>query len=224
MELNWYRGPDEELLRTELCVDSDGCVCEGFGGLDEDITFSGSPACKASHFELLQKLHRDDLLLEERELLADAAARARGEGHVRKGVGRTPLPPLWDEGCRVGTPSLWIHVQSKDVHGNRCTLLDLPLAAEHHVLLECHALEAACRRQEAQRLLQAPIQVIQLTEMVLLHLPIADNLPDLLSEFRLHLRIRYHEHDERGHGSSCRVVPSEEEGQDLAADVLFAQA
>mmetsp|Transcript_57128 Transcript_57128/g.173932 ORF Transcript_57128/g.173932 Transcript_57128/m.173932 type:complete len:309 (-) Transcript_57128:290-1216(-) len=59
--------------------------------------------------------------------------------------------------------------------------------------------------------------------MVGLHLPAAHHTLDLLDELRLDLGIGLQKDDERRHGRGGRVVAREEEGQDLAADVLAVE-
>mmetsp|Transcript_110355 Transcript_110355/g.356196 ORF Transcript_110355/g.356196 Transcript_110355/m.356196 type:complete len:277 (-) Transcript_110355:1023-1853(-) len=193
-------GPRKELLRGELCVDAQGHVREGLRALDEAVPPPGRPALDALHGEVLEELHRHDFLLNQRELLADAAARPRGKGHVGGWVRRPLLPPLRHEGGRVGAPGLRVQVQREDVHDDGPPLRDPPPAAERQVLREGHALEAARGRHQAHRLLDAPVQVLELGDVVGLQLAVADHPVDLLDELRLDAWVGHQEHDERGHG------------------------
>merc|ERR1719436_1860365 len=77
IEIHQNSGPNEDLLRRKFGVDANVRVGERFRSFDDSIAFSGGPARQASHLELLQDLHCDNLLFHDRELLADATTRPR---------------------------------------------------------------------------------------------------------------------------------------------------
>eukprot|EP00408_Alexandrium_pacificum_P042269 CAMPEP_0171243834 /NCGR_PEP_ID=MMETSP0790-20130122/46508_1 /TAXON_ID=2925 /ORGANISM="Alexandrium catenella, Strain OF101" /LENGTH=664 /DNA_ID=CAMNT_0011710873 /DNA_START=85 /DNA_END=2077 /DNA_ORIENTATION=+ len=223
LELDGNGGAHEELQRVELRVDAELRLRRRLRGLDEHAALPGAPGLGAPHPEALQQLHRHDLLLDERELLADAAPGPGREGHVGAGVRRPGLPPLGDEAGRVGPPGLRVQVQGEDVDEDGRPALDPPAAPQEQVVPEGHALVAGRGGHEAQGLPQAPVQVGQLRQVPGLQLAGPHDPLDLGHDLRLDARVGEQEHGQRGHGGRGRVVAGEEEGQDLAADVLGAE-
>mmetsp|Transcript_24313 Transcript_24313/g.79217 ORF Transcript_24313/g.79217 Transcript_24313/m.79217 type:complete len:570 (-) Transcript_24313:905-2614(-) len=178
--------------------------------------------------EVLQQLDGADLLLGQRELLADARARPVRERRVGEGVGDALGPPLGLPLVCVVPPLRRVEVEGqkgeeqvgllREVEGR----LAFARAERLHHLVPLE--DTGHGRHEPEGLLDGPVEVLELVEVRPLDLRlVAEHLLDLGHQLGLRRGVSRDEAEEGGEGDGGRVLTREEERHQLMPDHLVRQ-
>mmetsp|Transcript_15553 Transcript_15553/g.41234 ORF Transcript_15553/g.41234 Transcript_15553/m.41234 type:complete len:252 (-) Transcript_15553:409-1164(-) len=179
-----------------------------------------------THMELADELHQGNPLLDQRQLLADAAALAVAER--KPGIWRAASRLLLGEA--IGVELVWIGPKLPVPVEGPCGHRDVRARQDVVWSQRGGMVRRACLREhrgwsDKPEILFHDLQAIrQLAEM----LPSdglcgADHLHDLPIHFLLDLRVERQVVDQARNGSRGAVVPSDQERDDLTLDVRVGQ-
>ncbi|CUS44309.1 hypothetical protein MGWOODY_Smn1898 [hydrothermal vent metagenome] len=176
--------------------------------------------------KFLEQHGEGELRLDHGELAADAGALAIAERLVGMGMpgGLSLGQPAVDvELFRIG-PDAGIAVQAGREDVDRPILAHVPFAADHHVL-ERRDAEGGRRRPEAHRLLQDALDHLQLHDVGIVRTLVAGQDPiDLGIGLRQDVRMAQQQMLGKGEQPRCRLMPGDQEGEHLIADVDVVEA
>lgn len=123
---------------------------------------------------------------------------------------------------RVLAPDGGVAVQAAEVDDDGVVGRDLVAATEHRVVLGA-ALDLADGPVEAERLLEAGVDVLELVEVLDRDRVVAEHRVDLLLRFVELLRVFEEVVEEVGQRAARRLVARDQEGDHLVADVLVVE-